>query len=423
MVHGEEGDPDDGASRKKRRRAQDRILSAHEIDALFLQRQLSSHYDDANVCAKIADDALDVINMDQGRRIDDKGYAPPDDQATNSENDLRECENKLLVLIGFELFDLIKVILNNRVKIWACISLKRAKNDADKDRIESILKRSEEGKSVWDELHSKSKAADWTRERMRGVTDSLLQDKEQRESKQKGVSSALDSIGIKKNVTDDTNNNGEETNQDDKIAEEDKGIELDLQSLAFRDGNHTMSNQKCDLPDKSWRAMKKGYEEVHVPAVRNVVSKDEHLVLIKDLPKWTHDAFKGMESLNRIQSKLYAVALKSSENILLCAPTGADKTNVAMLTMMNILGQYRKTSATTHDRDETKNDGMYDLASFKIVYVAPMKALVQEVVKNFSKRLAPYGVNVRELSGDSNLTRQQISETQLLVTTPKNGIL
>jgi hypothetical protein len=45
--------------------------------------------------------------------------------------------------------------------------------------------------------------------------------------------------------------------------------------------------------------MKKGYEEVHVPAVRSVISKDEKLVPIQDLPAWTHDAFKGMEKLNR----------------------------------------------------------------------------------------------------------------------------
>jgi pre-mRNA-splicing helicase BRR2 len=103
-----------------------------------------------------------------------------------------------------------------------------------------------------------------------------------------------------------------------------------LESLAFRDGNHTMTNKKCDLPDKSWRAMKPGYEEVHVPAVRSVAPPGEKLVPIEDLPDWTHDAFKGMKSLNRVQSKMADVALKSSENILLCAPTGAGKTNVAM---------------------------------------------------------------------------------------------
>ena len=48
-----------------------------------------------------------------------------------------------------------------------------------------------------------------------------------------------------------------------------------------------------------------------------------------------------------------------------------------------------------------------------------MKALVQEVVQSFTKRLEPFGVQVRELSGDQNLTRQQIQATQVVVTTPE----
>jgi pre-mRNA-splicing helicase BRR2 len=91
--------------------------------------------------------------------------------------------------------------------------------------------------------------------------------------------------------------------------------------------------------------------------------------------------------------------------------------------MLNILGQYRKPkSKGDHDgnsSDEGEGKESFDLNSFKIVYVAPMKALVQEVVKNFSQRLADYGIVVRELSGDSSLSRQQIAETQLLVTTPE----
>jgi pre-mRNA-splicing helicase BRR2 len=128
-----------------------------------------------------------------------------------------------------------------------------------------------------------------------------------------------------------------------------------------------------------------------------------------------------MEKLNRVQSKMCDVALKSSENILLCAPTGAGKTNVAMMAMMNILGQYKKElpPGEAGEASDVVSKDMFDLSSFKIVYVAPMKALVQEVVKNFSERLQDYGVVVRELSGDSSLTRQQISETQLLVTTPE----
>src|SRR3546814_661074 len=43
---------------------------------------------------------------------------------------------------------------------------------------------------------------------------------------------------------------------------------IDLESLTFNQGSHLMSNKRCELPKNSWRAQKKGYEEVHVPAVK-----------------------------------------------------------------------------------------------------------------------------------------------------------
>jgi pre-mRNA-splicing helicase BRR2 len=43
---------------------------------------------------------------------------------------------------------------------------------------------------------------------------------------------------------------------------------LDLDALAFSDGSHLMTNKRCELPPDAWRAQKKGYEEIHVPAVK-----------------------------------------------------------------------------------------------------------------------------------------------------------
>lgn len=384
-------------AKKKASHSHDRILTVHEIDAHFLQRQLSRHYDDADEAADIAKQLLEVLDI-------------------RNKSDMRECENKLLILLGFDLFDTIKLLLHNRVRVWACVSMKRAQTEEERNQIEEALHKepSGEGKQVWDELHSKGRAEDWTRERLRGITDSL---KKEDDETNKDVSKAIDSIGIKVKSED----GGTDGKMD--VDKEEGAIELDLDSLAFQDGAHTMTSKKCTLPDKSWRAMKKGYEEVHVPAVRSVIPKDEKLITIKELPTWTHSAFEGMDKLNRIQSKMYDVALKSSENILLCAPTGAGKTNVALLTMLNILGQFRKDTSTKDEEeyigDEEEDKEQFDLKSFKIVYVAPMKALVQEIVKNFSDRLKAYGVVVQELSGDSSLTRQQIADTQLLVTTPE----
>lgn len=55
------------------------------------------------------------------------------------------------------------------------------------------------------------------------------------------------------------------------------------------------------------------------------------------------------------------VALNTSENILMCAPTGAGKTNVAMLAILHTVSLYRR------------RDGSVDTSQFKIIYVAPMK--------------------------------------------------
>lgn len=94
--------------------------------------------------------------------------------------------------------------------------------------------------------------------------------------------------------------------------------------------------------------------------------------------------------------------------MLLCAPTGAGKTNVAMLTILNEIGKWRDQAS-----------GEIELNAFKIVYVAPMKALVSEQAANFRDRLQSYGIVVNELTGDSQLTKAQIAETQIIVTTPE----
>ena len=43
---------------------------------------------------------------------------------------------------------------------------------------------------------------------------------------------------------------------------------VDFDSLLFAQGSHFMSNKSCSLPPGSYRSAKKGYEEVHVPAMK-----------------------------------------------------------------------------------------------------------------------------------------------------------
>lgn len=60
-----------------------------------------------------------------------------------------------------------------------------------------------------------------------------------------------------------------------------------------------------------------------------------------------------------------------------------------------------------------------DTEGFKIVYVAPMKALAAEITGKLSKRLAWLGIRCREYTGDMHLTKSEIVQTQIIVTTPE----
>ena len=137
-------------------------------------------------------------------------------------------------------------------------------------------------------------------------------------------------------------------------------------------------------------------------------SRGDVLVSVSELDPIGRLAFAGIAKLNRLQSELFDAAYRSNENLLVCAPTGAGKTNVAMLAVCRELGLH-----------VPPGGGAIDTSDFKIVYVAPMKALAAEVVAKFSQRLAGLRLSVRELTGDMQLTKREIEATQVIVTTPE----
>jgi len=91
------------------------------------------------------------------------------------------------------------------------------------------------------------------------------------------------------------------------------------------------------------------------------------------------------------------VAFESKTNLLISAPTGAGKTNIALLTILREV----KTMNPELSLDMTTKE-------FKVIYIAPLKALASEIVGKFSQALKYLNVKVRELTGDMNMTKQEI---------------
>ncbi|XP_035275988.1 activating signal cointegrator 1 complex subunit 3 [Anguilla anguilla] len=165
---------------------------------------------------------------------------------------------------------------------------------------------------------------------------------------------------------------------------------------------------KMLLPEGIKRENNKMFEEVVIPPNEPMpIGFEEKPVYISELDEVGQLVFQGMNRLNRIQSIVFETAYNTNENMLICAPTGAGKTNIAMLAVLHEIRQHLEPG------------GVIRKDQFKVIYVAPMKALAAEMTNYFSKRLEPLGISVKELTGDMQLTKGEILRTQMLVTTPE----
>ena len=175
--------------------------------------------------------------------------------------------------------------------------------------------------------------------------------------------------------------------------------------------------QKYGLPEGSKRTEHEKFEEYSIPAAKvGTLGKGRKLIETGEMDGLCRKTFRGYKTLNRMQSLVYPVAYKTNENMLICAPTGAGKTDAAMLAILNAIGH----NITPNPSEEPEaTDFVVQNEDFKIIYVAPMKALAAEITEKLGRRLAWLGIQAREFTGDMHLTKKEITQTQIIVTTPE----
>ncbi|VBB27123.1 unnamed protein product [Acanthocheilonema viteae] len=338
-----------------------------------------------------------------------------------SPNEDDHLQGELIDLLGFEQFDLVTKILSSRQKLLDCYNLIR-QDVAETTKLERILcdssypfqqksQKQREQPSYCQQVTVQSNA------------DVNLRKMTRREQKR----AAKQLSKITQSLSEDEKLELERA-QNDIFKERFQKLEAErwLETLrenkpniprerfpyvydALTESEHifiTVDGLKRCLPANSSRVVRDTYEEVHVPAPDRSQITGVHQINIEDFDELGKKCFDSFEKLNVIQSLVFTQAYKSQENLLICAPTGAGKTNIALLAILNTVHVYM-------------NNGMICKNDFKIVYIAPMKALATEMTINFAKRLAPLNLRVRELTGDTTLSRKEIAETQMLVLTPE----
>jgi len=262
------------ASDRKRAKKQDDQVAPHEIDGFWLQRIISAAYVDPRQANELTSKTMDLLSSD---------------------TDLRDLENSLAEVFGYENFEMVALLIKNRDAIVWCTKLARSSEEERHDI----------------EVAMRERGLGWILRALIGDRSGTSQVTSLRSTKQTEVD------GLRQPST-------QVDNRSQRI--------IDIESMIFAQGGHTMSNKKVKLPTGSFKRTGKGFEEIHVPIPeKRVAAPDETPVQIASLPEWTVPVWGKTTQLNPVQSKVFPVAFGTDEPMLLCAPTGAGKVSMSAL--------------------------------------------------------------------------------------------
>lgn len=125
--------------------------------------------------------------------------------------------------------------------------------------------------------------------------------------------------------------------------------------------------------------------------------------------------YTRFEYFNPIQSQLFHVLYHTDNNVLVGAPTGSGKTITSELAILRVLNNKTMKKVGTVSGDEHKSN-----PNSVVVYIAPMKALARERMKDWKVRLGEkLNLSVVELTGDVTPDMSIMKRADVIITTPE----
>ncbi|KAM0824259.1 hypothetical protein ACQ4PT_070323 [Festuca glaucescens] len=130
---------------------------------------------------------------------------------------------------------------------------------------------------------------------------------------------------------------------------------------------------------------------------------------VSDLPPPFRPVF-GFRYFNSLQSECFPACFLSDVNMVVSAPTGSGKTALFELCILRLLSRF------------LTPEWRFSLVkgTLKTIYIAPMKALVQEKMRDWTAKLGALGISCLEMTGDSEFyNKKAIHDSDLILTTPE----
>ncbi|KAK6590966.1 U5 small nuclear ribonucleoprotein helicase [Cryptosporidium xiaoi] len=172
------------------------------------------------------------------------------------------------------------------------------------------------------------------------------------------------------------------------------------------------------------------YEKIYIPpniipdSINNEIKS--RLVPITVLNSMFVSVFRNIKNFNYVQSKVFDSVYLSNRNVLVAAPTGSGKTNIALLAILRSIYSYLGMNGLNQITGEYLNSNPKsesftppDPKKFKVVYLAPMKSLVYEISRKYRESLKELNIKVIDITSDESVTREQIENNHIIVTVPE----
>ena len=317
-----------------------------------------------------------------------------------------EMQGEFIDLLGFDDITTIEQFITNRDEIIESFEIAKTALDANNQKIKS----GQENVKVFENTIIEPQIA--KNKKKKGVMNEMQ--KVQIENNK-----ILEFLGFEPNFISRNISKTENILEENQIIEDEdiyQKKEIHPVKVIFGDvGYNEYVEKEKELYEEETQR-KSTYTMVKVKAINKKRNKVEPLNVIKVLPKWAHRCF-NFQFFNEIQSTVFDKSLNSDENLLITAPTGAGKTNIALVTIIREIEKELKL------KNMNNIDEKFDFSKFKwefkVLFLVPLKALANEFINKFKEQLGYFNLVINEFSGDVDLTKEQIDKTNLFVGIPE----
>lgn len=132
-----------------------------------------------------------------------------------------------------------------------------------------------------------------------------------------------------------------------------------------------------------------------VPVVQGI-----QLVPTSTLPDQLRSVFP-FKLFNAVQSKCFAAAFETNDNIVISAPTGSGKTAIMEIAICKLVAERR-------------------FSNFKVIYQAPTKSLCAERYRDWQSKFTVLSLRCAELTGDTDIfDLSKVQSADIIITTPE----